>query len=95
MNASRGFSTLEIMIAMTVLLLAFSATMMLLPTVQNGSVDTQIAVEALNIAEKMLENQQALARKDFKLVTAPRPARSRSSAPSRAGPGTATCGGRS
>jgi type II secretory pathway pseudopilin PulG len=70
MNASRGFSTLEIMIAMTVLLLAFSATMMLLPTVQNGSVDTQIAVEALNIAEKMLENQQALARKDFKLVTA-------------------------
>lgn len=56
------------LIAMTVLLLAFSATMMLLPGIQNNSVDTEVAVEALNLAERTLENQQALARKDFKLV---------------------------
>ncbi len=69
-HASRGFSTLEMLIAMTVLLLAFSATMMLLPGIQNNSVDTEVAVEALNLVERTLENQQALARKDFKLVVA-------------------------
>lgn len=56
------------LIAMTVLLLAFSATMMLLPGIQNNTVDTEVAVEALNMVERTLENQQALARKDFKLV---------------------------
>lgn len=66
----RGFSVLEMLIAMTVLLMAFSATMMLLPGVQNTSVDTEMAVEALGLVEKMLEQQQSLARKDFKLVVA-------------------------
>ncbi len=69
MKQSRGFSTLEMLIAMTVLLLAFTATTMLLPGIQDSSIDTEIAVEALNLAERTLENQQALARKDFKLVT--------------------------
>jgi type II secretory pathway pseudopilin PulG len=63
-----GFSTLEMLIAMTVLLMAFTATMMLLPGIQNNTVDTQIAAEALNVAQKMLEQEQARARKDFKLV---------------------------
>ncbi|HRH24203.1 MAG TPA: type II secretion system protein, partial [Candidatus Paceibacterota bacterium] len=69
MMTPRGFSTLEMLIAMTVLLLAFTATTLLLPGIQDSSIDTEIAVEALNIAERTLENQQALARKDFKLVT--------------------------
>lgn len=70
MKHAPGFSTLEMLIAMTVLLLAFSATMMLLPSVQNASIDTEVAVEAMNIAKRSVEEQQALARKDFKLVVA-------------------------
>ena len=70
MHTSRGFSTLEMLIAMTVLLLAFSATMMLLPSAQNTSIDTEVAVEGLALVERMLETQQSLARKDFKLVIA-------------------------
>lgn len=58
------------LIAMTVLLLAFAATMTLLPNAQDSAVDTEVAIEALNVVEKMLEHQQSLARKDFKLVNA-------------------------
>lgn len=65
---NRGFSTLELLIAMTVLVLCFSATMMLLPGIQDASVDAELSDESLGIAKEMLEREQALARKDFRLV---------------------------
>lgn len=68
MNTHRGFSTLEILIAMTVLVLCFSATILLLPGIQDASVDTELGNESLGIAKEMLEREQALSRKDFKLV---------------------------
>lgn len=67
---NRGFSTLEMLIAMTVLTLAISATIMLFPGIQSGSVDSELNAEALSIAQKTLEGEQALARKDFRLVVA-------------------------
>lgn len=67
---NRGFSTLEMLIAMTVLTLAISATIMLFPGIQSGSVDSELNAEALSIAQKTLESEQALARKDFRLVVA-------------------------
>lgn len=66
----RGFSTLEMLIAMTVLILSFGAVTLMFPGIRAGFVDTELNAEALNVAQKMLENEQALARKDFKLVVA-------------------------
>jgi hypothetical protein len=75
---NRGFSTLEILLAMTLLVLALSGTVLLasggsvvhFSALPDGSllVDAQTDEEALNYAQAMLEGQQALARKDFKLV---------------------------
>ena len=59
-----GFSTLEILIALTVLVLSISAVLLMQP---QSSVDTQTESEALNQAQEMLEHTQALARKDFKI----------------------------
>lgn len=66
---SRGFSTLEMLIAMTVLVTAF-AGVILLSSTQSITTDSQLNVEALSAARKALEVQQSLARKDFKLVVA-------------------------
>lgn len=60
-----GFSTLEILIALTVLVLSISAVLLMQP---QSSVDTQTESEALNQAQEMLEHTQALSRKDFNLV---------------------------
>lgn len=65
---NRGFSTLELLIAMTVLVLCFSATILLLPGIQDASVDSELSDESLAIAKELLEREQALARKDFRLV---------------------------
>jgi prepilin-type N-terminal cleavage/methylation domain-containing protein len=65
----RGFSILEILIAMALLLSALVVTVLLSST-QSVSVDTQTSVEALTLARQALESEQSLARKDFKLVVA-------------------------
>ena len=52
---------------MVVLISAFTATI-LLSSAESLSIDSQVASEALASARKALENEQALARKDFKLV---------------------------
>jgi type II secretory pathway pseudopilin PulG len=65
----RGFSTLEILIAMAILISAFVVTV-LLSSSQSVSVDAQTSAEALTLARQALENEQSLARKDFKLVVA-------------------------
>ncbi len=60
-----GFSTLELLIAMTVLTLSISAVLLMRPATL---VDTETEVEALNLAQGLIEHEQALARKDFALV---------------------------
>lgn len=64
-----GFSTLEILLAMTIFILVISAITLLSPGNVAVSVDSQTNVEALNKTEELLETEQALARKDFKMVT--------------------------
>ena len=65
---NRGFVTLEILIAMMIILLALGATMLVASGNDSILVDSQTNAEALTITQKTLENEQALARKDFKLV---------------------------
>jgi hypothetical protein len=63
-----GFSTIEIMIAMMIILLTVSATIFVSFGNQSMGVDSATNAEAININQKTLESMQALARKDFKLV---------------------------
>jgi len=63
-----GFSTLEILIAMTILVLAISAVILVSFGSQSMLVDGQTNGEAIGKAEKLLETAQANARKDFKLI---------------------------
>jgi hypothetical protein len=63
-----GFSTLEMLIAMAILVIVISAVILISFSSQTMLIDSQTNSEALNEAQKLLENAQALARKDFKLV---------------------------
>ena len=63
-----GFSTLEMLIAMAILVLALSSVVITGASSQSIIVDSQIASEALGRAQRSIEYAQALARKDFKLV---------------------------
>lgn len=68
LNYKKGFSTIEIMIAMVLIILALGAALMVSSGNQSILIDGETNAEALNLAQKVLENEQALARKDFKLV---------------------------
>ncbi len=63
-----GFSTLEMLIAMTILILTLSAVTLTSFGSQTMITDGQTNRDALSKAEEGLENAQALVRKDFKLV---------------------------
>jgi len=63
-----GFSTLEMLIAMTVLIMVLSAVIFVSFGNQSLSIDNETNAEALNKAQELLEEEQALSRKDFKLV---------------------------
>ncbi len=63
-----GFSTLEMLMAMSILILTLSAVTLTSFGSQTMITDGQIDREALSKAEERLENAQTLARKDFKLV---------------------------
>lgn len=65
----KGFSTLEILIAMTVLTLTLSSVVLVVFGNQSAVIDSELGAEALQKAQELLENEQALSRKDFKLVT--------------------------
>jgi Tfp pilus assembly protein PilV len=69
-RTSEGFSTLEILIAMTVLVLSFSAVALMVFGNQSLLIDGHTNAEAVTKAQAMLEEAQALARKDFHLVNA-------------------------
>ena len=63
-----GFSTLEMLIAMTLIILTLSAVTLTSFGNQSVIVDGQLDAEALNSAQELLEGVQTLARKDFNLV---------------------------
>lgn len=65
---TRGFSTLEILIAMSVLFLVLGAVILVSFGNQTAVADSQTAAEALNYAQRLLEEEQADGRKDFNLV---------------------------
>ncbi|MDB5189666.1 MAG: Autotransporter adhesin [Parcubacteria group bacterium] len=67
---ARGFSTLEMLIAMTVLVLSISAVMLLFPIADSSGIDTELSREALDLARETLVREQALGDEDFKLVVA-------------------------
>ncbi len=64
----RGFLTLEILIAMAVIILALGSVLLVSAGNQSLLVDSEISRDALNLAEQSIENEEALASKDFKLV---------------------------
>lgn len=66
----RGFATLEIMMAMVIITMTLGAVASIVFTNQGALIGGQTNSEALNLAEGALEEQQALARKDFNLVNA-------------------------
>lgn len=64
----KGFSTLEMLIAMAILIMVISAVILVSFGSQSLLIDSQTNNEALKKAQQLLEQQQSLARKDFKLV---------------------------
>ncbi len=67
-SAISGFSTLEMLIAMTVIIFSLSAVTLTSFGSQLFVTDSETSVEALSMAQELLEQSQTLARKDFHLV---------------------------
>lgn len=63
-----GFLTLEILIAMTILIMMLAVVVMVSFGNQTMVINSQTNAEALNIAQGMLEKAQADGRKDYNLV---------------------------
>lgn len=68
LKSSPGFSLIEMLVAMAILILCLSAVIMVSFGNQSALTDSQTGAEGLHIAQNLLENEQALARKDFKMV---------------------------
>lgn len=64
----KGFSTIEMLIAMAVLVMCFSAIILVLFSNQSMLISGQTSSEAINMAQELLEKAQADARKDFTSV---------------------------
>ena len=64
----KGFATLEVLIAFSVLILCIGAVIMVVFSSQSVAVDTQLNNEAIYKAKKMLEDLRAISRFDFALV---------------------------
>lgn len=63
-----GFSTIELLVAMTILILCLTAVLLVSSGNSSLLLDSQLSREAISIAQKELEIAQSLARKDFQLV---------------------------
>ena len=63
-----GFSTIEMLVAMTVMLLTLSAALLLSFSNQSLLADSVGTEEALSLAEEMLGTEEALAHADFNAV---------------------------
>jgi hypothetical protein len=68
MVTKRGFSTIELLVAMTIMMLTLSAALLLSFGSQSLLADSVSHGEALSLAEGTLGNEEALAHKDFNLV---------------------------
>lgn len=66
---ARGNSTLEILIALAILSLAFTAVLLVFAGNQSVAIDTQTSDEALGIAQAQIEAARAASRQDFNQVT--------------------------
>ena len=66
----KGFSTLEMMMAMAIVVIVASAALVASFGGQDFLVGGRTNVEALRMAHALIEQEQALGRKDFKLVVA-------------------------
>lgn len=66
--SNKGFSTLEMLMAMFILVLTLTAVVGVSFGNQSMIIDSQTNAEALNIAQGLLEKAQADSRKDFNLV---------------------------
>ena len=64
----KGFTTIELMIAMAIMVMVLSAVVVVAFGNQSFLIGAQTNAEAMNKAQELLETQQALARKDFNLV---------------------------
>jgi len=65
---SKGFSTLEILIAFAVLILCITAVILVVFGNQSVAVDTQTNIEAISKAQALLEKARADSREDFESV---------------------------
>ncbi len=65
---NKGFSTLEVIIAMTIMVIVLSSVILISFGNQMSLASSESASEALKRAQALIERQQALARKDFNLV---------------------------
>jgi len=65
---TRGVSTLELLIAFAILLLAITAIIMVIFSNQSIAIDTQTNIEALTKAQRKLEMARANSREDFNSV---------------------------
>lgn len=63
-----GFLTLEILLAMAIMIIALSGAILMLFGGQSLAADSRLSSEALNYAQKLLEKRRALGLKDFRLV---------------------------
>jgi hypothetical protein len=64
----RGFTTIEILLAMALMVLALTAAVLMSFGGQSLAADAQASEEALALAHEMIKNQRELAKKDFRLV---------------------------
>lgn len=64
----KGFTTIELMIAMAIMVMVLSAVVVVAFGNQSFLIGAQTNAEAMNKAQELLEAEQALARKDFNLV---------------------------
>ena len=67
--SNRGFSTLEMLISMALMVLVISYVMPLASGVQSTSVDSETNQEALYKARNLLEDARAIAFSDFLSIT--------------------------
>src|SRR3989344_2893867 len=65
---SKGFSTLEILIAFAVLILCITAVILVVFGNQSVAVDTQTNIEAISKAKALLEKARADSREDFESI---------------------------
>jgi hypothetical protein len=68
-DTQNGFSTLEMLVAMAIFVITISAVSLTMYTAESLTIDSETGTEALSLAQEMIEHEQALARKDFHLVT--------------------------